>query len=196
MIVNADFFTTKELKIRKQWLISMFSMIGFTLLQAVAMSFNTPKPLRFFGLGSLFMLVFFGLLYHFSYKKNGYQMLQMTLLYPLIRMSENASKFKSRMQIEDTTDLVILLIILLVYGWWYFTSIKLIMLNIPLNPSRKCKKAIAQMQTAQTIEDLDLKFNNLKNEFPKFERVITKVYDEKKESLINVATPIAISQPN
>lgn len=196
MILNADFFTTKELKIRKQWLISMFISLGLSLLQAAAMSSDTPNPLRFFGILSLLHLVIFGLLYYFSYKKNGYQVLQMTLFYPFFRLGETILYFKSMMETANTSDWVILLVILGLKGWWYFISFKLIMLNIPLNPSRKCKKAIAQMQTAQTIEDLDLKFDNLKNEFPKYERVITKLYLEKKESLINPASPIAISQPN
>ena len=121
-------------------------------------------------------------------------MLQFTLLYPFFSLNEIVSDFKSIMETANTTKLVILLVILGLMGWWYFTSIKLIMLNTPLNPSSKCKKAIALMETAQTIEDLDLKFDNLKNEFPKYERVIAQLYHEKKESLINPASPIAMPQ--
>lgn len=196
MIINADFFTTQELRIRKQWLISMFIMLGFSLLQAAVLAFDSPTPLRYFGILSLLNLVVFGLLYYFSYKQNGYQVLQMNLIYPFLKLKEIASYFKSVIETMDTTELVILLVTLGINGWWYFTSIKLIMLNTPLNPSRKCKKAIAQMQTAQTIEDLDLKFHNLTNEFPRYERVITKIYQEKKESLMNVAIPTAVSQLN
>ncbi|MBS0647711.1 MAG: hypothetical protein JSS10_00630 [Verrucomicrobia bacterium] len=191
MIIPSDFFTIEELKIRKRWLISMFVMLGFYTFQLAIMSLDVPHSLQFFASLSLFNLFVFGLLYYFSYKKHGYQMLQMVLLLPFTRLHDIIKSI----QIQNKVDLVILLVILGLYGWWYYISFKFIELNRPLNPSRKCKKALAEMEASQTIEDLDLKFHNLVKEFAKFERVITKAYHEKKESLtLDVSFPAMLGK--
>lgn len=191
MIITSDFFTAKELKLRKRWLISMFVMLGFSILQVASLALEDPNPLQLFVILSLVNLVVFWLLYHFSYKKNGYQFLLMVLLIPFTQMKEIMSAFQS-MPIQNGVGLAILFASLGLYGWWYYISLKLIELNTPLNPSRKCKKALAEMEASQTLEDLDLKFHNLVNEFSKFERVITKAYNEKKESLIRHASSPAL----
>jgi hypothetical protein len=191
MIITSDFFTAKELKLRKRWLISMFVMLGFSILQVASLTLEDPNPLQLFVILSLVNLVVFWLLYHFSYKKNGYQLLLMILLIPFTQMKEIMSAFQS-MPIQNGIGLVILFASLGLYGWWYYISLKLIELHTPLNPSRKCRKALAEMEASQTIEDLDLKFHKLVNEFSKFERVITKAYHEKKESLIRHASSPAL----
>lgn len=186
MIITPDFFTAKELKIRNRWLISMFFTLWLSIFDVASMAFVEHNSLQLFLSLSLINLFVFGLLYYFSYKKNGYQMLQMMLFLPFTRLNDIISSFKS-LKVENMMDLIILLVTLGLIVWWYYTSIKLIQLNTPLNPSRKCRKALAEMEASQTLEDLDLKFHNLVNEFSKFERVITKAYHEKKESLNRLA---------
>ncbi|HEY5236569.1 MAG TPA: hypothetical protein VIJ14_10350, partial [Rhabdochlamydiaceae bacterium] len=74
-----------------------------------------------------------------------------------------------------------------VWAWWAFVSFKLIEIHRSLKPSRKCKKAMAPMKAAQTIEDLDRQLWSLKSEFPKYERAIVVAYQIKKNSLLATA---------
>ncbi len=173
-----DFFTYEEQKIRKRWLISLFVKSGLEF----GLLFSTDKP----KLLTISELIFNGLLYYFTYKKNGFQFLFSTLLYSLTNIGRILQS-KFLIGIDNVADTIALIIGLGFYGWWNYISFKLIKLHESLKPSRKCRKAMAHMQTAQTLGDLDLKFHHLRNSFPKFERSITKDYQEKRDVLINSA---------
>jgi hypothetical protein len=177
-----DLFTPEEQKIRKRWLITLFWMLPFELFMLGCASMEQSKPLEFFMFTLIFHLGITGLLYYFTYKKNGYRLLFWALLYPCYGIIDKLFKPEPWIQIDTVTDAVVLIAIIGINGWWYYVSLKLTDLHMKLRPSRKCKQAISQMKTAQTIEDLDLKFQDLMNQFPKYERPILKEYQEKKNS--------------
>jgi hypothetical protein len=80
--------------------------------------------------------------------------------------------------------IVTLVIMLGVWAWWAFVSFKIVELHRSLKPSRKCKKAMAPLQAALTIQELDQKFHILKDQFPKSKRALEAAYQTKKGMLV------------
>ena len=184
----ASIFTPEEQKIRRRWVLTLMWMIPFDLIVTGLASLDLPNPMEFFLFIALFQLGITGLIYYFTYKRNGHLFLFGTLMSTLTSLPQRFSKNNVFSEISGTAEMVTVIVMLVitlgVWGWWFFISFKLIEIHRSLKPSRRCKKAMVPMQAAQTIEDLDQQLQILKGEFPKYERGIEVAYQEKKNSLI------------
>lgn len=127
------------------------------------------------------------MIYYFTYKKNGHRLLFGSIMFTLSSLPSRFSK-NDFSGLDGTAETVAVIVMLAIsfaaWGWWFFASFKIIELHRSLKPSRKCKKAMAPMQSAQTIEDLDRHLQTLKSEFPKQERAIAAAYRIKRNSLL------------
>ncbi len=184
----ASIFTPEELKIRRRWVLTLMWMIPYDIVTTGLVSLTSPKPLELFVFVVLFQLGMTGLLYYFTYKRNGHTLLFTSLFMTLTSLPQRFSQnnpFSDISSNAEMTAIIITLVIMLgVWAWWAFVSFKIVELHRSLKPSRRCKKAMAPMQAAQTIEDLDQQLQVLKGEFPKYERAIEVAYQEKKNSLL------------
>ena len=185
----ATIFTPEEQKLRRRWLLTLMWMIPYEIVMIGLASLNSPDPMEFFLFLVLSQLGVTGLLYYFTYKRNGHLLLFGTLMTTLTSLPRRFSKnelfsgVSSGSTAETVAFIVMLAISLGIWVWWFFVSFKIMELHRSLKPSRKCKKAMIPMQAAQTVEDLDQQLHVLKSEFPKYERAIEVAYQEKKNSL-------------
>ena len=184
----ASIFTPEEQKIRRRWVLTLMWMIPYDIVTTGLASLISPKPLELFVFVVLFQLGLTGLLYYFTYQKNGHMLLFTSLFITLTslpqRFSQNNPFSNVDIKAELIAIIVTLVIMLGVWAWWAFVSFKLVELHRSLKPSKKCKKAMAPMQAAQTLKDLDYQFQTLKNQFPKYERALQAAYQTKKGSLV------------
>lgn len=181
-------FTPEEQKIRRRWVLTLMCMVPYDIVVIGLASLTLPQPLRFFVFVILAQLVGTGLLYYFTYKKNGHKLLFTSLFITLTslpqRFSQNNLFSNIDTQAERIATLVVLAIMFCVWAWWAFVSFKIVELHRSLKPSRKCKKAMAPLQIAQTLQELDHQFQILKDQFPRCERALQAAYQTKKGTLL------------
>ena len=181
-------FTPEEQKIRRRWVLTLMWMIPYDIVTTGLVSLTSAKPLEFFLFVVAFQLGLAALLYYFTYKRNGHALLFGTLLMTLSSLPQRFSQNNPFSDVSSNTELTVIIITLVimmgVWAWWAFVSFKLIEVHRTLKPSRKCKKAMAPMEAAQTIEELDHHFHVLKDQFPKYERALQTAYEAKKGSLV------------
>jgi hypothetical protein len=187
----ASIFTPEEQRIRRRWVTTLMWMIPYGIVITGLTSLISPRPLPFFAFIVFFQLGLTLLLYNFTYKKNGHRLLFTSLFLTLSSLpqifSQNNPFSIVSTQAELIAVMVMLVIMLAIWAWWAFVSFKLIEVHRSLKPSRKCKKAMAPLQNAQTLQDLDQQFRILKDQFPKCGRALQAAYQTKKGSL--PATP-------
>ncbi len=181
-------FTPEEQKIRRRWVLTLLWMIPYDIVTTGLVSLISPKPLEFFAFVVLFQLGLTVLLYYFTYKKNGHMLLFTSLFMTLSSLPQRFSQNNPFSNISTKTELIATIITLIimfgVWAWWAFVSFKLIEVHRALKPSRKCKKAMAPMQEAQTLQELDQQFRILKDQFPKCGRALEAAYQAKKGLLV------------
>lgn len=179
-------FNAKDQKIRKNWLIALLCMLGYEFVFSVIYTAEKGHSVQFFVTLLFFSSIAFGLLYYTAYKKNGYRFLVGLLISSFFRFS---SQINSLFEIQSIQEAIGIVCALAFFGWWYYASIKLISVNmkhrkLPKLPS-ECLEKITVMKNAQSCEDLDNQFHTLMREFPQFEPVLSKEYQEKKDSFLS-----------
>lgn len=184
-------FTQDDQKIRKRWLITLISYSLYLLCMTVLLSLDEPD-----GLGLIISvipleIVWFILLYKFTYRNNGYKLLYFTLIGSLSSIPRWMSSLQLPTEPATTGDIAALMVIfilnLAIIVWWVFISYKIVNLHRSFLPSSKCLKEMDQLQNAQNLEDLDQQLETLKGRFPKYDRSIETAYLKKRESLTAVS---------
>jgi hypothetical protein len=137
----ASIFTPEEQKVRRRWVITLMCMIPYDVATTGLASLISPKPLELFVFVVLFQLGLTGLLYYFTYKKNGHMLLFTSLFVTLTSLLQRFSKNNPFSNIETKAELIATIITLVimfaVWAWWAFVSFKLVELHRSLKPSRK-----------------------------------------------------------
>lgn len=186
----ASIFTPEEQKIRRRWVLTLMWMIPYDIVTTGLASLISPGPLAYFAFAVLFQLGLSVLLYYFTYKKNGHLLLFTSLFLTLTTLPQRFAQNNPFSHISTKAELIAVIVTLVmmlgVWAWWAFVSFKIVELHRSLKPSRKCKKAMAPLQTAQTIQELDQQFQILKDQFPKCKRALEAAYTAKIHLLLPV----------
>ncbi len=183
-------FTKEDQKIRKRWFITLICYALFQLCITVLSSLDEPDAYELSSMIAL-EIVEFMVIYIFTYRNNGYKLLQLTLYGLFLSFTRSISSLQSpaepRTSAEIATMTIAFILNLAITIWWVYNSYKIINLHRSLSPSSKCLKEMDKLQTAQNLEDLDQQLQTLKERFPNYDRSIETAYQKKRTSLIPVS---------
>lgn len=193
----------KDKRIRKHWLLFLLILVGLNWLGFLMclLAANDKLVIQILAVVAIVSSITAGLLYHFAYRKHGTRLLTGTLIYPIIGWMKYLSQANKEtlnfLPLGDLTgangfwETFIVLLPNGIYFYWYFLSFRLRKINKTIksfnsttpNNHPEYNQAIAEMESAETLEHLNTRFNLAIKNWPQFEPALSRKYKAKKADL-------------
>jgi hypothetical protein len=178
-------FTQDEIKVRSQWLTATFwFFIWFPLIQSVINFFNPKGHFYLFSLPV--QLLWFWAIWRCAHEKPGTKLLTFLLVLAPLQLIALVGLLSRRSADlwaygESLADLAL-------YTWWFILSLKLRRINKRLQLKKKFtaeyKAALQTLESATTLDELEIKFSELIHTWPQCEPATSKAYMDKKSELL------------
>ncbi len=183
-----------DAKIRKQWLIAhVVRTIVIPMVWCVLCLFEPGQesPTYIISSMAIMSLIGFCLPYYFAYKKYGIWMLTFWLVSMPIKLLTHI--FKELLSNPDVLTYVSICVESPLCIWWVLTASKLLQVNRAIRYGNKpvdpaYVQASLEIENAQSLADLDVKFYALMEKVPMFKSRLADEYIAKKARLEKVAS--------
>lgn len=193
-----------ERKIRKKWLVAFLLMsVIFVLLllatifvgdgvESVSEEVGIPFGIM---ISTLVIIPWFWITYYCAFKKRGTQWLTWTMIMLPLNELRGISEEGWRSILEwNAISWFLFLIVFIVEFYYWINCFRLRKINSKrkqicsdafFNDSSECSKCVSMIESSQNLNDLNEVFGSTVRQWPQWERQISKVYNKRKERLLD-----------